>query len=65
MKHRQLHRAVAAVTGESLREIRRRGFGFADPPEVDFDPEPDDLSPQAVNWDALALERYALFPAKA
>jgi hypothetical protein len=65
MTYRQLHRAVAAVTGESLREIRRRGFGLADPPEVDFDPEPDDLALQIVNWDALALERCALFPAKA
>lgn len=64
MTHRQLSRAVAVATGESLREIRRRGFGPADPPEVDFDPEPDDLPPQIVDWDSLALERCALFPAK-
>ena len=63
MTHRQLHRAVAAATGESLREIRRRGFGPADPMEIDFDPEPDETSPQMVYWDALALERCALFPA--
>lgn len=63
MTHRQLHRAVAVATGESLREIRRRGFSLADPDEIGFDPEPDDVSPQMVDWDALALERYALFPA--
>ncbi len=63
MKHRQFSRAVAVATGESLREIRRRGFSPADPLEIDFDPEPEETSPQMVDWDALALERYALFPA--
>lgn len=64
MTYRQLHRAVAAATGESLREIRRRGFGPADPAEVDFDPEPNDVPPQTVDWDALEFERCGLFPAK-
>ena len=63
MTRRQLHRAVAAATGESLREIRRHGFGPADPWEIDFDPEPNDAPPQTVDWDQLAQERYALFPA--
>lgn len=63
MNPNRLHRAVARATGETLREIRRRGFGPADPPEVDFDPEPNDVPPQTVDWDALELERYALFPA--
>lgn len=65
MTYRQLQRAVAAATGESLREIRHRGFGQADPQKVAFDPEPDDVPPQAVDWDALERERCALFPAKA
>jgi hypothetical protein len=64
MTYRQLQRAVAAATGESLREVRRRGFGPADPADVAFDPEPDDVPPQAVDWDALAEERWALLPAK-
>ena len=64
MTYRQLHRAVAAATGESLREIRHRGFSLADPDEIGFDPEPDDVPPRTVDWDALALERCALFPAK-
>jgi len=63
MTHCQLHRAVAVATGETLREIRRRGFSPADPDEIDFDPEPNDVSPQTVDWDALALERCALLPA--
>lgn len=64
MTHRQLNRAVAMATGESLREIRLRGFSLADPSDVDFDPEPNDAPPQIVDWDELALERCALFPAK-
>lgn len=52
-----LHRAVARATGEDFATIRRRGFSIADPLDVDFDPEPDDLRPQAIDWDELALER--------
>lgn len=62
MNSRRLERAVARATGESLREIRCRGFGPADPAEADFDPEPDDVPPQIVDWDALAQDRYTLFP---
>ncbi len=64
MTHRQLLRAVAAATGESLRDIRRSGFNLADPQRVNFDPEPDDRPARVVDWDALALDRYALFPGK-
>jgi hypothetical protein len=61
MTYRQFSRAVALATGESLREIRRRGFSPADPDKIHFDPEPDQAPPQIVDWDALALERCALF----
>jgi hypothetical protein len=40
MTQTELDRHVAGATGESLREIRRRGFSIADPVETDFDPEP-------------------------
>jgi hypothetical protein len=63
MTQRQLQRAVAAATGETLREIRRRGFGPADLLDIDFDPEPDGVPHQTVDWDALELERCGLFPA--
>jgi hypothetical protein len=59
----RLNRAVARATGETVREIRRRGFGPADLLNPEFDPEPDETSPQTVDWDELAEERYALFPA--
>lgn len=63
MSPKRLNRAVARATGETLREIRRRGFSPVDLLEPEFDPEPDGLSPQTVDWDALAQERYSLFPA--
>jgi hypothetical protein len=63
MNQSQLNREVARATGESLREIRRRGFSLANPTEVDFDPEPNWLPPQAVNWDQIDDRRLSLFPA--
>jgi len=45
-----LDSAVACATGESLCEIRRRGFSIADPAEIRFDPEPDQLVPQMIDW---------------
>jgi hypothetical protein len=62
MTQRRLIEAVAAATGESLRQIRQRGFGLADPFEVDFDPEPDDLPPQTVDWDSVDADRLVLYP---
>lgn len=55
----RLERAVARATGESRREIRRRGFSVVDLWEPDFDPEPNDLPPGFVDWDALDAERQA------
>jgi len=51
MTQQDLDRAVSAATGEELREIRRRGFSIVDPADVDFDPEPDDLPAQVIDWD--------------
>jgi len=51
MTQRNIDNAVAAVTGESLCVIRRRGFGIADPADVNFDPEPDDVPPAWLDWD--------------
>lgn len=51
MTQLDLDSAVACATGESLSEIRRRGFSIADPREVRFDPEPDQLIPQMIDWD--------------
>jgi hypothetical protein len=51
MTQHDLDAAVAVTTGESLLEIRRRGFGIADPVEVHFDPEPSDIPPAWLDWD--------------
>jgi hypothetical protein len=57
MTQRQLNEAVAHKLGESVGEVQRLGFSLADPVDVNFDPEPCDLEPQIVDWDALALAR--------
>ncbi len=44
MTQDQIDRLVARATGESLTEIRHRGFGIADPVSVSFDPEPSGIS---------------------
>jgi hypothetical protein len=52
MNQSQVDRAVARVTGESLQEIRRRGFGILAPPLKVFEPEP--LStPLVIDWDEV------------
>ena len=43
MTQAELERELAAVTGESLSEIRRRGFSL-----VEVSPEP-----QSIDWDEL------------
>lgn len=48
--------AVAEATGESLSEIRHRGFTLADPEDVDFDPEPDVREPLFIDWDEMEAE---------
>jgi hypothetical protein len=62
MSRISLERAVARATGESRREIRRRGFGLVNLLDVEFDREPNDLSPQFVDWDELEANRPVLFP---
>jgi len=64
MTQQELERELCAATGESLAEIRHLGFSLADPADVDFDPEPDDL-PQIVDWDELQQRQtVALFQAR-
>jgi hypothetical protein len=54
MTQRQIDRAVASATGESLDLVRRMGFGLLE--------EPEDDMPTTVDWDALDAGRVALFP---
>lgn len=60
MRAARIERAVARATGETIREVRRRGFGLVDLDEVEFDPEPNESPPEIVDWDALAEERFAV-----
>jgi len=62
MRSTLLEEAVARATGESVREIRRRGFGLVNQSDVGFDVDHDDVSPQVVNWDELDTRRVSLFP---
>jgi len=59
MTQLEIDQAVASSTGESIQEIRRRGFVIADQVAVDYDPEP---TPQIVDWDQLDSQRLSLFP---
>ena len=58
MTQSELEHSLAATTGESILEIQRCGFSWADPDDVDFDPEPNDLPPQVVDWDELEQRRF-------
>lgn len=53
MTQRELNRAVARATGESVSTVERIGFLLADP-GADFD-DPDDeaLGPSTIDWDAF------------
>ncbi len=57
MTQQQLDELVAKVTGEEIRNIRRRGFSIVDPKVICFDPETDLRSPQFIDWDQLDRER--------
>ncbi|WLD15105.1 hypothetical protein [Planctellipticum variicoloris] len=49
--------AVASATGEDLATIRRLGFSSIDLTDDDFDPEPNLLPPQFIDWDEFDLSR--------
>ena len=60
MTQSEIDNAVAAMTGETLCTVQQRGFGIADPPDVNFDPEPYDRPPLLVDWDDVDAQRCAL-----
>lgn len=61
MTQRELNRAVARATGETVSSICSMGFSLADPDEVRFDPEPsEDPEDRIVDWDAVDAERRVL-----
>lgn len=64
MTQRELNRAVAQATGESLYEIRRHGFTLEAVPDLCFDMEHNRLPPNVIDWDQLDRNRSALFPVR-
>lgn len=54
MTQAELNRAVARATGESIREIARRGF-------VLLTPIPVEREPLVVDWDRLDAQRRTSF----
>ena len=57
MTQKELHRAIARQTGESSKTIRRRGFSIVKPKVKNFDPEPNQLPSQMVDWDEADARR--------
>ena len=61
MTQHELNQLVADATGESVSEIQHRGFGLADPLDVEFDPAPYDAPHdelvQYIDWDSVELRR--------
>ena len=58
MSQRDLERAVARATGESMATVRRLGFLLAEP-----DGWPDEeLDADVIDWDALQSQRFQLTP---
>jgi hypothetical protein len=51
MTQHEIDAAVAQATGENIHLIHDRGFGIADPLEVEFDPEP--RAPLVIDWDTM------------
>jgi hypothetical protein len=48
----EIDEAVAEATGECVALIQDRGFGIADPLDVEYDPEP--RLPLVLDWDEMA-----------
>lgn len=51
MTQSELEREVSEATGESLKTVRRRGFSIVKPHDDNFDPEPNILPFQMMDWD--------------
>jgi hypothetical protein len=52
MTQQDINEAVATATGKCVTLIDDRGFGIADPLDVQFDPEP--RRPLVLDWDSMS-----------
>jgi hypothetical protein len=57
MNERELYRAIAHRTGESVQTIKHLGFSAADSSYDRSDLDASDGEPQMVDWDRLEFER--------
>jgi hypothetical protein len=53
MTQREIDRAVAASTGETLSQIRHLGFGIEDPSLAENGLEPSLRPPLMIDWDGI------------
>jgi hypothetical protein len=60
MTKRDVHRAVARVTGESLHTIHQFGFSLVLADDAPGDADYVEASPQIVDWDQLEADRRML-----
>ena len=58
MSPRELHRAVAQATGESIATIERLGFLLADPGLPVTDADDEEFGPYVIDWDSLDTVRH-------
>lgn len=60
MTQADLEREVSHATGESMRTVRRRGFGILPQGDLPLDEEFQENGPQMINWDEQdAIRRRA------
>jgi len=57
MSERELYRAIAQRTGESVRTIQQLGFSAIGSASDGADADGPDGEPQVVDWDRLEAER--------
>lgn len=62
MTQRQLERLVAAATGESVAEIRRRGFGRVEIVGAEAETAGGEDLDRFADWDAIDAARHRIFP---
>jgi hypothetical protein len=60
MTQRELNRAVARATGESLHTIAHFGFSVVPARCAAVDSELTEQAPQMVDWDQVEADRIAL-----
>jgi hypothetical protein len=65
MTQRQINRAVARATGDSLATIARMGFGLVDPATDQDAWEPADFGPNVIDWDEREKQRLSYLPQRA